>query len=118
MPHSAYHSGTRPGLDIYHTLCVYHYKFVIISTFFFFFDGSLFGFIYIYISALWAAVCANHGQKKRRPSPLQLDSSRPVISSPVLIHAGQFTEGEDDRKFGGFTDIPLEHLGAGEAEEP
>ncbi|KAI0282543.1 hypothetical protein BGY98DRAFT_89357 [Russula aff. rugulosa BPL654] len=71
------------------------------------------------ILSLCAAVCANHGRKnRRRPSPLQLDPSRPVISSPVLIHAGQFDEAEDDRKFGGFTDIPLEHLGAGEAEEP
>jgi len=70
-----------------------------------------------YISAVYAAVCANHGRKKRRPTPLQLVSSRPAISSPVLIHAGKFTE--DDRKFGGFTDIPLEHVGGtGEAEEP
>jgi hypothetical protein len=74
--------------------------------------------MYLYFLALCAAVCANHGRKKRRPSPLQLVSSKPVISSPVLIHAGQFTEGEDDRKFGDFTDIPLEHVGAGEAEEP
>jgi hypothetical protein len=60
-------------------------------------------------------MCANHGRKKRRPSPLQLYTSRPVISSPVLVHAGQFTE--DDSKLGGFMDIPLEHLGASE-EEP
>jgi hypothetical protein len=70
----------------------------------------------VYISALSAAMCANHGRKKRRPSPLQLFSSRPVISSPVLVHAGQFTE-DNDIKVGGFTDIPLEHLGARE-EEP
>jgi hypothetical protein len=78
-------------------------------------DGS---YIYIYISAVHAAVCANHGRKKRRPSPLQLVSSRPAISLPVIVHAGQFADGEDDRKFGGFMDIPLEHQGAGEAEEP
>jgi hypothetical protein len=78
------------------------------------------GYLYI-LSALYAAVCANHGRKKMRPrpSPLQLASSRPAISSPVLIHAGQFTERDDDKNSGGFTDIPLEHLsGAGEAEEP
>ena len=69
-------------------------------------------------------MCANHGQKKKRtrrvPSPLQLDPSRlgPAISSPVLIHAGQFTEGEDDRKLGGFADVPLERLDPQEAQEP
>ena len=90
-------------------LCEYHPHVLL-------FDGS--SVIYIY-SALCAAVCANHGRKnRRRPSPLQLDPSRPVISSPVLIHAGQFDEAEGDRKFGGFTDIPLKHLGSGEAEEP
>jgi hypothetical protein len=69
------------------------------------------------ILAFCATMCANHGRKKslkRRPSPLQLHSSRPVISSPVLVHAGQFTE-ENDNKLGGFTDISLENLGVGEA---
>ncbi|KAF8478945.1 hypothetical protein DFH94DRAFT_682532 [Russula ochroleuca] len=75
--------------------------------------GLILAWISVIVS-LCATMCANHGRKKRRPSPLQLYSSRPVISSPVLVHAGQFTE-EDDRKLGGFTDIPLEHLGAGEA---
>ena len=68
-------------------------------------------------SALYAAVCANHGRKKRRPSPLQLVSSRPAISLPVIVHAGQF-DGEDDKEFGGFMDVPLENQGAGEAEGP
>jgi hypothetical protein len=54
-------------------------------------------------------MCANHGRKKRRPSPLQLHSARPAISSPVLIYGGQFAE--DEGKLGGFTDIPLEQLG-------
>ncbi|KAN0107126.1 hypothetical protein V8E52_010433 [Russula decolorans] len=66
------------------------------------------------VLSVYAAVSANHGRKRRRPSPLQLVSSRPVISSPVLIRAGEFPE--DDRKFGGFTDIPLDR--AREAEEP
>jgi hypothetical protein len=103
-------------------LCAYPYQSKPSSpTFFSFFDGSNRLYIVYIYSALCAAGYANHGRKNRkRPSPLQLDASRPVISSPVLIHAGQFDEVEDDRKFGGFTDIPLEHLGAGEsqAEEP
>jgi len=82
--------------------------------------GLVLAWISVVVS-LSAAMSANHGRKKRprRPSPLQLVLSRPVISSPVLIDAGQFTEREeDDRKFGDFTDIPLEHQGAGEVEEP
>lgn len=68
------------------------------------------------VLSLCAAVASKHGRIKRRPAPLQLDSSRPVVSLPVLIHAGQFSE--DDGKFGGFTDVPLERPGgAGEIEE-
>jgi len=64
-----------------------------------------------YCSAVWA----DHGAKKqkRRPSPLPLyvpnASTRPVISAPKLIDAGQFNESvhDDDIKFGGFTPIPI-----------
>src|SRR5258707_13761640 len=94
--------------------CAYHYT---VSDLFFF-DSSN-GYIYIYPAAC-AAACANHGRKKRRsrrPSPLQLVSSRPVISSPMLIHAGQFTEEEDPNKLEGFTDIPLKPWEPAE-EEP
>jgi hypothetical protein len=101
-------------MDIRHTLCVYiiHKPSSTSSRWLVYLS------LLLLFSALYAAVCANHGRKKRRPSPLQLVSSRPAISLPVIVHAGQFTDGDDDRKFGGFMDVPLENQGAGEAEEP
>ncbi|KAI9463399.1 hypothetical protein F5148DRAFT_1286142 [Russula earlei] len=63
------------------------------------------------LSAHYAAFSADHGTKKRKPPPLPISVSNRVISSPVIIHAGQFTIAENehyaDGRFGDFTNIPL-----------
>ena len=110
MPHRAYRSRTCLGLDLRRNLCVSHqYTPTHRPPWFLFFYFQWLKTVYFFISALCAAMCANHGRKKRRPSPLQLHSARPAISSPVLIYGGQLAE--DEGKLGGFTDIPLEQLG-------
>jgi len=69
-----------------------------------------------------AAVCANHGgaKKKKRPSPpLSIHVPRPAISSPVIIHAGQFSENDRDvdSKLISFTNIPLGGPNRGHLED-
>lgn len=61
--------------------------------------------------AYCAAMSADHGSKRRKPPPLPIHVSRPIITSPVLIHAGKFSENvldpDEGSRFGDFTNIPL-----------
>ncbi|KAH9967859.1 hypothetical protein BC827DRAFT_1168653 [Russula dissimulans] len=62
------------------------------------------------VVAYCASASADHERKRRRPPPLPIHVSRPIITSPVLIHAGFFSENviNEGRRFGDFTDIPLQ----------
>lgn len=51
-------------------------------------------------------VYADHGAKKRKPPPLPIYVTKPVISSPVIIHAAQFNR-DIDSKFISFAEVPL-----------
>ena len=58
---------------------------------------------------------ADHAEKKREASTLPIHLSGRMISNPVVIHAGQFSEfalEDDDTKF---TEIPLRHHRRGTA---
>jgi len=54
------------------------------------------------VSAYCAAVCADHGAKKRRPPPLPIHVSKPTISSPVIVNVRDV-----DSKFISFAEVPL-----------
>jgi hypothetical protein len=61
MPHRAYHSGTRPGLDICRTLCVSinHYKPRSL-----FFSMAQISYLYIYFSCLRCRVRQPRAEKE------------------------------------------------------
>ena len=65
--------------------------------------------------AYCGGVYADHAEKKREASTLPIHLSGRMISNPVVIHAGQFSEfalEDDDTKF---TEIPLRHHRRGTA---
>src|SRR5712671_5090256 len=100
MPCHVYRCSSRPRLDLWHNLCVTLTTCDIVS----------FAVLTVYVSACCAVMCANHAGKKRRPPPLPpIYVSRPAVSSPVIIHAGRFSENvrDDDSKFISFAEIPL-----------
>jgi hypothetical protein len=60
-----------------------------------------------HVPAYGGGVYADHVEKRKETSTLPIHLSGRTISSPVLIHAGQFSEyvpADDDTKF---TEIPL-----------
>ncbi|KAI0003242.1 hypothetical protein BJV74DRAFT_520393 [Russula compacta] len=76
--------------------------------------GLAFAWISTIVACCAAARASHHGKKGRKPSPLPIYVSRPVISSPVIIHAGNFSENEreDNGMLTSFADVPLEDLGS------
>lgn len=104
MLRRAHCCGTCLCLDLCHSWCVLWHRpinpFLLVAQ-------------TVYISACCAAARAHHGKKGRKPSPLPIYVSRPVISSPLIIHAGSFSENEreDNGMLTSFANVPLEDLG-------
>jgi len=73
--------------------------------------GAILAWIAVVV-AYCAAMSADHESKRRKPPPLPIHVSRPVITSPVLIHAGQFSENvlDEGSRFGDFANIPLHRI--------
>ena len=81
MPHRAYHSGTCPGLDICHTLCVPCY-YIYITDIPKRFDGShthTYMYVFFQLSAL--PCVPTTGGKRERGRPHRFSSTRPDQSS-------------------------------------
>ena len=95
MPHRTHRGGTCLRLDLLLDLCVF--------TMDIFLSGAMTQkAAHVHVSAYCAAVCADHGAKKRRPPPLPIHVSKPTISSPVIVEARDV-----DSKFISFANVPL-----------